>query len=304
MRLMVHFEKERGQAASLSSKSCCMNQVLKREQFGIKALIVLILFFDFFSKFIAYQYFSNVLPFQDFLIGVVGASIGDVILLGVLFVIFNSEIKTYAVVPDFRDSLFYGFGLKVLMLAIMVPIGYLSLLLNRDFFYVWWEYRDIEIFGHFEALLYFDYETIVFFFCVAVVTPIVEEVIYRVVALKILRRRYSYIRSVIFVGALFGIFHPTYFFFFFFFSIVMSFLLFKTGSVWSAIIAHSVFNILSLIDAYYTGIGSFKPLESVGSPGVWSVQALFIPLAAGLVYLFIRNNRRTIRAFISDSPPA
>lgn len=282
-----------------------MKRVLYPSQVQIGHLVVLLLFFDFFPKFIAREYLSDFLPFNDFIDQKVATAIGDLIFFLLLANIFGKEVKQYFTSPSIFKSLSYGMSLKAVWLGIMVPIGFLSVKFNLEFFYhQWWEFEDIPVFNNLPILLApgFKWENIVYVFCVVVVTPVIEEMLYRVVGVDVFRRKHSKFKSTLLIAILFSIAHPTYFFFFFFFSLVMSFLIYKTGSVWSAIIAHSVFNILSFIDAYYSGIGSFKPLESVGSLDAWSVQALFIPLALGLVYLFVRNNRKTISSFISDSP--
>ena len=96
---------------------------------------------------------------------------------------------------------------------------------------------------------------------------------------------------------LFGVAHPTYFFYFFVFSLALSFLIFQTGSVWSAVVAHGVYNGLVYADTFYIGIENFKPLESIQSIDAWGVQLVFLPAAIFIIYIFFRNNKNEIREF-------
>ena len=280
---------------------------ISSEQVSIWHLVVLLFFFDFFPKLIAREYVADISPFEDFVDGVIASSIGDLIFLSFLFYVFGSEIKGYFSKPKVCSSISYGVSLQVIFLGAMVPIGYLSIQVNQEFFYEhWWNYKDIPIFNY--AYLLFpsgiNVEKALFFLCITLVTPIIEEILYRLVGFSIFRRKYSASTSALLVALLFSIAHPTYFFFFFIFSLTLTFLIYKTGTVWTAIVAHGIYNALAFLDGHYLGIAMFKPARDVGDIDTWLIQGLFVPLALILTYLFFRNNRLAIKSFISDSPPA
>ena len=263
-------------------------------QLGVLSLVTLVFFFDFTSKFLAYEFLVDILPFEQLVDVRFVVSIGDVFLTLILLYFFRDIISRYFVTPNALDSLKYGVSLQLLYLGIMFPIGYLTIMIDRDFFYYqWWQYQNLPLFFHVSDLLSFEFklENIVYFLCIGVIAPFTEEIIYRVVLYRLFRRRYSVAKSFVLVGFIFALFHPTYFFLAFISSLVLSFLIYKSGSLWSAIIAHSVYNWLALIDSLYLGIGNFKPIDSVMTYDGWFIQSLFLPLTLFIVVRFFQSNR-------------
>ena len=294
------FTHTRGGGASRFNQFEIMNRFIEPELVGIKTLILFLFFFDFFSKFLGYQYLSDISPLVEFIDIRIAVTLGDLVFLVLLLNIFGTHIKGYFSVPNVSKSIIYGFSLVVLFLGVMGPVGYLSLKIDQEFFYdYWWGYLNVPIFSYVENLfaINFKIENTIFFICVAVLAPIVEEPLYRVVFYRVFRRRYSPFVSIIFVALLFAIVHPTYFFLAFISSLALSFLIYQTGSVWSAVIAHGVYNSLVFIDAYYIGIEKFKPIESIGNVEAWGVQLVFLPAAIFIIYIFFRNNKNEIREF-------
>ena len=281
-----------------------MKQIAKPDQLDFPKLIVLLLFFDFFSKFIGYQYIFYISPFSDFVDAKIAASVGDVIFLLLISNIFQAELRGYLIPPKIVESVYYGVSLQIIFLGIMVPVGFLSLKINQDYFYnYWWEYKDIPVF-YYSSYLFsslFELENFLFFICIVLIAPIVEEVVYRLAFYKIFRRRYSPVISMIMVAIIFDVVHPTYFFLAFLASLSLSFLIFRTGSVWSAVISHGTYNVLSFVDSHYLGIGSFKPINSVGSIDGWVIQFVFLPLSVVIIYLFFRNNKNELEKLFSRS---
>ena len=274
-----------------------MNRIPKSEQIGVITLFLFLFFFDFISKFIGYEFFSALSPFSDFIDAAIAVAIGDVLFFGLLFTLFSKDVKPYFSRPDLKRALHYGLSLKILFLGIMVPVGIVTININHEFFYDYWDYKDIPLFAFSRQLFspVFRLENIAYFVCVAIVTPIIEEVFYRLILYRVCRRRFSPFVSVIFVATLFSLMHPRYFFFFFIFSFVLSFLIHKTGSVWSAIVAHCIFNSLVYVDTYYLGVGDFKPFSLINTFDVWLVQSIFLPISLLIIYFFFRKNRYNLR---------
>lgn len=276
-----------------------MSQIVESDKVGVKTLVLFLLFFNFFAKFIGYRYLSHISPFEEFIDVSIASAAGDLVFLAFLLGIFGRETKQYLRVPKPLVSISYGISLKIILLGLMVPVGYFSVHVNKDFFYDFWGYVDIPIFSYANQLfsMNFKLENSIYFCCITVITPLLEEFLYRVILFRVFRRNYSPAVSVMLVAVLFSVAHPTYFFHFFIFSLVLSFLIHKTGSVWSAIIAHGVYNSLVYTDAYYLGIGSFKQYEMVSSIDSWLVQLYFFPIAIFIVYVFAIRNVNNFREF-------
>ena len=275
-----------------------MKKIADPNHLSVARLIVLLLFFDFFFKFVGYEYLADISPFADFLDAKIAATIGDVVFVALLLNIFHEELAHYFKRPRITDSIYYGLSLQIMYLGIMAPVGYLSLKINQDYFYnYWWEYKNIPIF-HYSSHLFslnFKLENAIFFVLVVFIAPIIEELTYRLVFYRVFRRKHSPLISITLVAAIFAAAHPTYFFLAFLASMSLSFLILRTGSVWSAIIAHGIYNTLSFIDSNYLGIGSFKPIDSIHSVDGWSIQLIFLPVFVLIVCVFFKTNRSDIK---------
>ena len=268
-------------------------------QLGVFSLVTLVFFFDFTSKFLAYEFLIGYVPFSEPVTIRLAVSIGDFFLALFFIYLFRNTIRSYFIRPNSSESLSYGISLQILYLGVMYPIGYLTILIDQDFFYhQWWQYQDLPIFFHVSDLLSlkFKLENFVYFISICLIAPFTEEITYRLIFYKVFRRKYSRVKSFILVGLLFSLFHPTYFFLAFVSSLVLSFLIYKSGSVWSAIIAHSVYNWLALLDSMYLGIGNFKPAELVMSFDGWAIQSLFLPISILIIVRFFRSNEYALRS--------
>lgn len=89
---------------------------------------------------------------------------------------------------------------------------------------------------------------------IGIITPICEELVFRGVLLREFSTQNSKLSGILISSIFFGLYHMNFnqLMYAFFMGIIMSLLVFLTGSLVSSIIFHSLFNIANIIILYYT----------------------------------------------------
>lgn len=143
-----------------------------------------------------------------------------------------------------------------------------------------------------------DYGWIGAFLKVAVVAPVVEELIFRGLILHGFRKNYSGFTAVVMSALLFALFHlnPWQFPATFLLGLLLGWIMLRTNSIILAIIGHSINNILVLMDiTYWQEIQSFS-FYLQDKEKIYTTSGLIALLSLILIYfLSIRRGKKRIK---------
>jgi len=126
------------------------------------------------------------------------------------------------------------------------------------------------------------------FMKVAIVAPIVEELIFRGVILQGFRRNYSSTYSVFISALLFALFHlnPWQFPATFVLGLLLGWLMVRTNNIMLSIFGHFANNFLVLLSMTYFAEIQEMPFSKLGKPTIYSISLLVACLSLLLIYLF------------------
>ncbi len=133
------------------------------------------------------------------------------------------------------------------------------------------------------------------FMKVAVVAPIVEELIFRGLILHGFRRNYNGFVAVIMSALLFALFHlnPWQFPATFLLGLLLGWIVLRTNSILLAILGHSINNLLVLLTITYWDRIQAHPIYLMEKKDLYYTSALVIILSLVLIYLLsIKWNRK------------
>lgn len=132
---------------------------------------------------------------------------------------------------------------------------------------------------------------------VAVIAPVVEELIFRGIILQGLRRNYSALVSVFMSALLFAVFHlnPWQFPATFILGLLLGWITVMNNNIVLAITGHSINNLMVLLSITYWEEISTMQIFSSGNNTVMAISAAAVILSLGLIYAFstsLRINRK------------
>ena len=200
-------------------------------------------------------------------------------------------------VPDKR----LAGALLLLYVALWILSGALSFLvfypLSLQFpgFVTWWyiDYPAVVV-TDFESFLVLP--NILSFASLTILTPVIEEVLFRGFLLHRWAHKYGPGKAVLMSSILFGVMHPdivsaT------FFGIAMSVLYLRTGSLIAAIIVHAVWNSVHWIIEYYhlatRGLGYRYSLQEFQDGWIYGVVYVVLSIAIVCIYVSRTSDRHT-----------
>ena len=129
------------------------------------------------------------------------------------------------------------------------------------------------------------------FFKVAVVAPVVEELIFRGLILHGFRRNYNGFWAVFMSALLFALFHlnPWQFPTTFVLGLLLGWIMLRTNSILLVILGHSINNALVLLTITYWEIIQSHPIYLMEKKDLYYTSALVVLLSTVLFYLFSLN---------------
>ena len=126
------------------------------------------------------------------------------------------------------------------------------------------------------------------FMRVAIIAPVVEELIFRGIILQGFRRNYSAFVSVFMSALLFALFHlnPWQFPATFILGLLLGWIMIMNNNILLAIIGHSINNLMVLLSITYSEEISTMRIFSLESNAVMLVSAVMAIVSLGLIYVF------------------
>lgn len=136
-----------------------------------------------------------------------------------------------------------------------------------------------------------DYGWLGAFLKVAVIAPIVEELIFRGIILQGFRKNYNGFVSVIMSALLFALFHlnPWQFPATFVLGLLLGFIMIRTNNILLAILGHSINNFLVLITITYWNEIHSHAIFLLEKKDLFVLAGLIVLLSLTLIYLFSFN---------------
>ena len=129
------------------------------------------------------------------------------------------------------------------------------------------------------------------FMKVAVVAPIVEELIFRGLILQGFRRNYKAFTAVVMSALLFALFHlnPWQFPATFLLGLLLGWIMLRTNNILLAILGHSINNFLVLLSITFAKEIHAHPIYLMGKEKLYLVSALIVLLSLLLIFAFSRK---------------
>lgn len=137
------------------------------------------------------------------------------------------------------------------------------------------------------------------FFRVAVIAPIVEELIFRGIILNGLRKNYPAISAIFFSALLFSLFHlnPWQMPATFILGLLLGWIMIRTRNILLAIIGHSMNNLLVLLTVTYWQQISTHPIMQMEPRNKYILSALLVVVSLVLIYLAsIKSSRKKLKS--------
>lgn len=133
------------------------------------------------------------------------------------------------------------------------------------------------------------------FFKVAVVAPVVEELIFRGIILQGFRRNYNGLTAVFFSALLFALFHlnPWQFPATFLLGLLLGWIMLRTDNILLAILGHSLNNTMVLLTMTYWKIIQTHPIYLMEKKDLYYTSGLVIMLSLVIIFLLSMKKRRS-----------
>jgi len=128
---------------------------------------------------------------------------------------------------------------------------------------------------------------------VAIIAPVVEELIFRGVVMHGLMRNYSKATAVLFSGLLFALFHlnPWQFPATFVLGLLLGWLMIGTKNIGLAILGHSINNLLVLLSLTYHTELDTSIYQKIGDNTLNAIAAILVIASLALMYLILERKR-------------
>jgi uncharacterized protein len=128
---------------------------------------------------------------------------------------------------------------------------------------------------------------------VAIIAPVVEELIFRGVVMHGLMRNYSKTTAVLFSGLLFALFHlnPWQFPATFVLGLLLGWLMIGTKNIGLAILGHSLNNLLVLLSVTYHKELDTAIYQKIGDNTLNAIAAILVVASLALMYLIMERKR-------------
>lgn len=127
---------------------------------------------------------------------------------------------------------------------------------------------------------------------VAIVAPVVEELIFRGIILQGFRRNYAPVVAVLMSALLFALFHlnPWQFPATFMLGLLLGWIMLQTNNILLAILGHSINNSLVLLSITYAKEIQTLPFYQLGKPMIYLYSTIVVIVSIILIYIFGKRN--------------